>query len=92
LGENVYRGTTDIKQLGTGRGHWEEGVVIKEWREPADFASLTVHLINICVKNQPTMQQLFIQFINYVWYLLHVSAYGEKMREEESERKLRVMS
>jgi hypothetical protein len=32
----------------------------------ADFASWTVHLINICVKNQQ-MQQLFIQFINYVW-------------------------
>jgi hypothetical protein len=26
----------------------------------------------MCVKNQQ-MQQLFIQFINYVWYLLHVS-------------------
>jgi hypothetical protein len=25
-----------------------------------------VHFINICVKNQQ-MQQLFIQFINYVW-------------------------
>jgi hypothetical protein len=31
-----------------------------------DFASWTVHFINICVKNQQ-MQQLFIQFINYVW-------------------------
>jgi hypothetical protein len=29
-----------------------------------DFASLTVHFVNICVKNQQ-MQQLFIQFINY---------------------------
>jgi hypothetical protein len=38
-----------------------------------DFASLTVHLVNINVKTQQ-MQQLFIQFINYVWYLLHVSA------------------
>jgi hypothetical protein len=37
------------------------------------FASWTVHFVNICVKNQQ-MQQLFIQFINYVWYLLHVSA------------------
>jgi hypothetical protein len=27
----------------------------------------------ICVKNQQ-LQQLFIQFINYVWYVLHVSA------------------
>jgi hypothetical protein len=36
-----------------------------------DFASWTVHFINICVKTQQ-MQQLFIQFINYVWYLLHV--------------------
>jgi hypothetical protein len=27
----------------------------------------------MCVKNQQ-MQQSFIQFINYVWYLLHVSA------------------
>src|SRR5215470_16763943 len=26
-----------------------------------------------CVKNQQ-IRQLFIQFINYVWYLLHVSA------------------
>jgi hypothetical protein len=31
-----------------------------------DFASWTVHLVNICVKNQQ-MQQLFIHFINYVW-------------------------
>jgi hypothetical protein len=31
-----------------------------------DFASWTGHFINICVKNQQ-MQQLFIQFINYVW-------------------------
>jgi hypothetical protein len=38
-----------------------------------DFASWTVHFVNIRVKNQQ-MQQLFIQFINYVWYLLHVSA------------------
>jgi hypothetical protein len=28
-----------------------------------DFASRTVHFVNICVKKQ----QLFIQFINYVW-------------------------
>jgi hypothetical protein len=31
-----------------------------------DFASSTLHFVNICVKNQQ-MQQLFIQFINYVW-------------------------
>jgi hypothetical protein len=31
-----------------------------------DFASWAVHFVNICVKNQQ-MQQLFIQFINYVW-------------------------
>jgi hypothetical protein len=31
-----------------------------------DFASWTVHFINICVKNQQ-IYQLFIQFINYVW-------------------------
>jgi hypothetical protein len=37
-----------------------------------DFASWTVHFVNICVENQQT-QQLFIQFINYVRYLLHVS-------------------
>jgi hypothetical protein len=30
------------------------------------FASLTVNFVNICVKNQQ-MQQLVIQFINYVW-------------------------
>jgi hypothetical protein len=30
-----------------------------------DFAYWTVHFGNICVKNQQ-MQQLFIQFINYV--------------------------
>jgi hypothetical protein len=30
-----------------------------------DFASLTLHFVNICVKNQQ-MQQLFIQFIKYV--------------------------
>jgi hypothetical protein len=38
-----------------------------------DFASWTVHFLNVCVKNQQ-MQKLFIQFINYVRYLLHVSA------------------
>jgi hypothetical protein len=37
-----------------------------------DFASWTAHFVNICVKNQQ-MQHLLIQFINYVWYLLHVS-------------------
>jgi hypothetical protein len=31
-----------------------------------DFASWSVHIVNICVKNQQ-IQQLFIQFINYVW-------------------------
>jgi hypothetical protein len=31
-----------------------------------EFASWTVHFINICVKNQQ-IHQLFIQFINYVW-------------------------
>jgi hypothetical protein len=31
-----------------------------------DFASWTVNFVNIRVKNQQ-MQQLFIQFINYVW-------------------------
>jgi hypothetical protein len=31
-----------------------------------DFASWTVYFVNICMKNQQ-MQQLFIQFINYVW-------------------------
>jgi hypothetical protein len=31
-----------------------------------DFATWTVHVVNICVKNQQ-MHQLFIQFINYVW-------------------------
>jgi hypothetical protein len=30
-----------------------------------DFASWTVHFVNIYVKNQQ-MQQIFIQFINYV--------------------------
>jgi hypothetical protein len=38
-----------------------------------DFASLTVPFVNVCVKT-PQMQQIFIQFINYVWYLLHVLA------------------
>jgi hypothetical protein len=37
-----------------------------------DFVSWAVHFVNICVKTQK-MQQLFIKFINYVWYLLHVS-------------------
>jgi hypothetical protein len=37
------------------------------------FASLTMHFVKICVKNQQ-IHQLFIQFINYIWYLLHVSA------------------
>jgi hypothetical protein len=37
-----------------------------------DFAFLTMHFLNICVINQQ-MQQLLIQYINYVWYLLHVS-------------------
>jgi TctA family transporter len=39
----------------------------------ADFASWTVHFVIICVKTQQ-IHQLFIQFINYIWYLLHVSA------------------
>jgi hypothetical protein len=30
-----------------------------------DFASLTMHFVNICVKNQQ-IHQLFIQLINYV--------------------------
>jgi hypothetical protein len=38
-----------------------------------DFASLTVHFINMCVENQQ-IHQLFIQFINYIWHLLHLSA------------------
>jgi hypothetical protein len=38
-----------------------------------DFASWTVHFVNICVKSQQ-IHQLFIQLIDYVWYLLHVSA------------------
>jgi hypothetical protein len=37
-----------------------------------NFTSLIVNFVNICVKNQQ-MQQLFIQFINYVLYHLHVS-------------------
>jgi hypothetical protein len=32
----------------------------------ADFASLTVHFLNICVKYQQ-INKLFIQFIKYVW-------------------------
>jgi hypothetical protein len=31
-----------------------------------DFSSWTLYFDNICMKNQQ-MQQLFIQFINYVW-------------------------
>jgi hypothetical protein len=31
-----------------------------------DFASWTLHFVNVCFKN-PHMQQLFIQFINYIW-------------------------
>jgi hypothetical protein len=31
-----------------------------------DFASCTMHFVDICMKNQQ-MQQLLIQFINYVW-------------------------
>jgi hypothetical protein len=37
------------------------------------FCFLNQHFVNICVKNQQ-INQLFIQFINYVWYILHVSA------------------
>src|SRR5215468_11773286 len=37
------------------------------------FSFLTVHFFNICMKNQQ-IHQLFIQFINYLWELLHVSA------------------
>jgi hypothetical protein len=39
----------------------------------AYFASRTVNFTNICVKIQQNYQ-LFIQFINDVWELLHVSA------------------
>jgi hypothetical protein len=47
-----------------------------------DFASSTAHFVNIhvWVKNQQ-MQQLFIQFINYVWYLIHVRQYITILRE-----------
>jgi hypothetical protein len=38
-----------------------------------DFVSWTVHFVHICVKNYQ-IQQLFIPFFNYVWYLLDVSA------------------
>jgi hypothetical protein len=38
-----------------------------------DFASWAVHFLNVCVKNQQ-IHQLFFQFINYVWYLIHVLA------------------
>jgi hypothetical protein len=38
-----------------------------------DFDSWTMHFINTCVKDQQ-IHQLFIQFISYVWYLLHVLA------------------
>jgi hypothetical protein len=31
-----------------------------------NYASWTMYFVNICVKNQQ-MQQIFIQFINYVW-------------------------
>jgi hypothetical protein len=31
-----------------------------------DFASRTMHIVNICTKNQQ-IHQLFIHFINYVW-------------------------
>jgi hypothetical protein len=37
-----------------------------------DFDSSTVHFVNICVKHQQIHQ--FIPFINYIWYILHVSA------------------
>jgi hypothetical protein len=37
------------------------------------FGSWTVCFVNIYVKNQQ-IHQLFIQFINYVWYLRNVSA------------------
>jgi hypothetical protein len=37
-----------------------------------DFPSWTVHFIKLCVKHQQ-IHQLFIQFINYVLYLLQVS-------------------
>jgi hypothetical protein len=36
-----------------------------------DISRLRVNTL-VCVKNQQ-MQQLFTQFINYVWWLLHVS-------------------
>jgi hypothetical protein len=38
-----------------------------------EFTSWTVNFVNICLKYQQ-IQQLFIQFINCVWCLLHVSA------------------
>jgi hypothetical protein len=38
-----------------------------------DFVSWTVHFVNIYVKNQQ-IHLLFIQIINYEWYLLHDSA------------------
>jgi hypothetical protein len=46
-----------------------------------EFVSWTVHFVNICAKIQQ-IQQLFIQFINYVWYLLPVSALHCHLRGE----------
>jgi hypothetical protein len=54
-------------------GNWHLNSGIKSLRATlseeifaADFASWTMHFVNICVKNKQ-MQQLFIQFINYTW-------------------------
>src|SRR5215469_711756 len=40
---------------------------------PANGRWDLIRLLNGCMKNQQ-IHQLFIQFINYVWQLLHVSA------------------
>jgi hypothetical protein len=42
-----------------------------------------MHFIDMCVKNQQ-MQHLFIQFINYVWYLLQTNHFQKKGKESDN--------
>jgi hypothetical protein len=48
-------------ELNPSAQHWLTRFFFAE-----DFASSTVHFVNICMKNEQ-IKQLFIQFINYVW-------------------------
>jgi hypothetical protein len=66
---NSYRGFLNLKMLHLqpfNAGIKSLWATLPDEIFTGDFASWTVHFVNICVENQQ-IHQLFIQFINYVW-------------------------